>query len=476
MSTHQKKYRIGIPLLGKGATTHLHRKILVNAFQQKGVEVYFLVREDFANLLEPIEGCTYIPYSPPEVSGKLFNRIMKFCQTMRRLYPRSDLYRTWQYRTLSRSNPSFLGRLHFGFQQAMASSRRMMELLGLIEGLIYRSITATTHDSLLLDQLLVLGVGSPSDSMSLPLTWWGLKKGIPVISFVGNYDSLSSNGFRGHPVEKVLVWGPNMLKDARDLHGIPEERIRVIGSIRYNDLDSREKQPREEFFEQRGLNPAAKTLTFAGFFFEFHYFEMLSVFKQLKKGVENLQLILRIYPNKRLLRSPFMEMLIEQTENMKDVYISLADPFYREGQKDRVVLQIEEEELWDILNYSDVMVNVFSTIAVEASIFDKPVINLWYFQKSLGLLREPVYLNYPLQWHLQRLMAYGAIKTATSREELITMINEALRNPRDRSGARMKMVEEECGPLDGQAAERLVASCLDPAQHPFGPEKDFHES
>jgi hypothetical protein len=465
MPEHPIKYRIGIPLLGKGATTHLHREMLVQAFQKEGVEVCFLVREDYATLLEPIADCDYITYHPPEVSGKISLTILQLCQKIRRLYPRKDLYRRWQYRILSQSNPSFLGRLYHGFQHMMAGSKRVMELFSFVEGLIYRSIPTKMHDSILLDQLLILGVGSPVDQLSLPITWWGLKKGIPIVNFVGNYDSLSSNGFRGHPIKKVLVWGSNMLKDARNLHGIPGDRIKVIGSIRYNDLGFRKKQPRKDFFLQRGLNPEAKTLTFAGFIFEFHYFEMLSIFKELKKTDKNLQMILRIYPNKRLLRSPFMEMLIEQTEKMKDIYISLADPFYRQGEKDRVVLQIEEGELWDILNYSDVMVNVFSTIAVEACIFDKPIINLWYFQKSRGLLREPVYLDYPLQWHLQRLMSYGAIETATNREELIIMIHEALRNPGNRQEARKKIVKEECGPLDGQAAERLVACCLETGKH-----------
>jgi CDP-glycerol glycerophosphotransferase (TagB/SpsB family) len=158
-------------------------------------------------------------------------------------------------------------------------------------------------------------------------------------------------------------------------------------------------------------------------------------------------------------------MLIEQAGNCKDIHVSLADPFYREGEKDRVVLQIEEKELWDILNYSDLMVNVFSTIALEACIYDKPVINLWYFPKSPALLRPPVYLEYPLQWHIQRLLSYGAIKTATIRQELITMIKDALKNPHSQHEERERLVQEECGPLDGVAAERLVSLCSSMITH-----------
>jgi hypothetical protein len=452
-------FRIGIPLLGKGGTNHLHRKALVDAFLKNNLEVCFLVPEDFLPFLNRINGCQYLVYNPPKLDGPFLNRVIGFCQAMRNLYPSRDHYRHWRYKTLKKGNASFLGRTFHSLQFFLATFQWPMRLLASIEGLVYRSFKFDDLNRLNLDQLLILGYGSFVDTSSLPLTWWGIKNKIPIINFIGNYDSLSSKGFRGHPIQKLVVWGSNMRKDANTLQGIPESRISLIGSVRYNDIESLRKESREEFFLKRGLNPSAKTITFAGFFFEFHYFEILSIFNDLKKENSDLQLILRIYPNKRLLRSPFMETLIRQADSDKDIYVSLADPFYREGDKDRVVLQIEEEELWNILRYSDVVINVFSTIALEACIFDKPVINMWYFQKSPGMLTEPIYLQYPLHWHIRRLQVYGAITTATNRQELMAMIQDVLENPGKHRQERKRLVEDECGPLDGRAAERLSKLC-----------------
>jgi hypothetical protein len=251
-------------------------------------------------------------------------------------------------------------------------------------------------------------------------------------------------------------------------HGIPEDKIYMIGSIRYNSIGSKGRQPRKEFFQKRRLSESAKTITFAGFIFTFQYFEMLSIFKELRKTDPDLQLIFRTYPNKSLLQSPYMDLLIEYADNTEGIYVSMADPYYREGGKDRVVLQIEEEELWDILRYSDVVINVFSTIAVESCIFDKPVINMWYFPRSPGVLKPPVYLEYPLHWHTQKLVSYGAVNTATDRQELIRMIWEALQHPELKKEARRNIVEKECGLLDGQAVNRLVACCLSSHQRAGG--------
>jgi hypothetical protein len=460
MSEPQKKYRIGIPLLGKGGTNHLHRKELAEAFQDNGVEICFLVREDYFSLLNRIPGCQYILYQPPDIANKIIQRLLGFCLAIRRLYPRWNPYQKWQYQALVSQNPSLLGRAWHRFQYRLSGYPWIMRFLGRIEGFVYRSLKCGDLEALGIDQLLILGVGSPIDNLSGPLTWWAIRKKIPVINFVGNYDSLSSKGFRGHPVEMVLVWGPGMKSEAMILHGIPEDRIHMIGSIRYNSIGLNGRQPREVFFQKRRLSPSAKTITFAGFIFPFQYFEMLSIFKELRKTDPDLQLIFRTYPNKSLLQSPFMDLLIEYADHTEGIYVSMADPYYREGGKDRVVLQIEEEELWDILHYSDVVINVFSTIAVESCIFDKPVLNMWYFPRTPGVLKPPVYLEYPLHWHTQKLLSYGAVNTATDRQELIRMIWEALQHPALKKEARKNVVEKECGLLDGKAVNRLVACCL----------------
>lgn len=276
---------IGIPLLGKGATTHLHRKTLIEAFRREGWEICFLVREDYLPVIDTFPNCKYEKFIVPrKINGKV-NKILIYCQQLRRIFPCRDLYKHWQYETLLNQNGSYWGRTHLRFQYTLARFVSVMNWVIRIEGWLYRKLIPKSMDEFKFDHVLMLGVGSPVDGLSLPLSWWAINRKIPLSNFVGNYDSLSSNGFRGHPIQNVLVWSQNMRNDALKLQYIPDERIKIIGSIRYNELEYKEKQSRNEFFLQRGLDPSAKTITFAGFYYEYHYFEMISAFKEMKKKI-----------------------------------------------------------------------------------------------------------------------------------------------------------------------------------------------
>ena len=186
---------------------------------------------------------------------------------------------------------------------------------------------------------------------------------------MGNYDNLSSKGFRGISIDRLLVWGPNMRDDAIRLHGIPPERITMIGSIRYNSNSNLLVHDKNTYIKSLGLDPTKKTIRFAGFMLEYHYFEMLEIYEQLLNEGDNVQLILRIYPNKHLMNSVYIKPLLDYSNRFPNIYVSLADPNYGSGDRDREVLQIEESELWNSLNRCDVLINVFSTISLEAIVY-----------------------------------------------------------------------------------------------------------
>ena len=86
---------------------------------------------------------------------------------------------------------------------------------------------------------------------------------------------------------------------------------------------------------------------------------------------------------------------------------------------------------------------------------------MWYFPPPLGVFsRNSVYRDYSQLFHNRRITSYGAIKTARSREELISLIRDALAHPEALSIQRRQTVEDECGLLDGKACERLVDACI----------------
>ena len=456
-------YRLGIALLGKGATNHLHRPEVVEALKAKGISVCFLVREDYFPLLQRMDGCHYTKLRIESRKDKVA-WILGYLRYLRSLYPAKDIARRHRFKVQNRIRKGVCSKFFHALSFFLARYRSVMKLTVFIEGLFHRSIRIEGIDPSELDQLLLLGIGSAGSELEGMLTWWARRNNISVVHAVGNYDHLSSKGFRGVPVDKLLVWGPSMKEDAVHLQGIPRERVRMIGAVRYSRIDQMIRHDRETFFRSRGLDPERRTILFAGSLFEFHYFEMLETYRQLCKEDDRYQLIIRVYPNKILMTSPYIRPLLEYAKTLPYVYTSLGDPYFREGEAEdeREVLQIEEEELWHCLKYSDVVINLFSTIALEACIFDKPVINMWYFpvERRLTIL-NPVYVDPSFLIHNRKLASYGAMRKVSSRKELIATVKEVLKHPGRFVHERRMTVQQECGTLDGGAPRRLAEACFE---------------
>jgi len=219
---------------------------------------------------------------------------------------------------------------------------------------------------------------------------------------------------------------------------------------------------REEFFRACGLDPAKRTVLFAGTLGEYHYFEMFEVIEQLSREGETYQFIFRIYPDKSLMASPYIRPIIHYAQSLPNVYVSISDPHYKTGSKEFEVPQIEQNELWHALEYSDVVVNHFSTMGLEACMFNKPIIYPNYFpQTGYTWIQPPVYYDHGLAIHNRRMLNSGVALTAFSRDELIAAIKDAVVFPEKLSQQRHQVVEKELGPLDGKAYQRLVEACVE---------------
>jgi hypothetical protein len=447
--------RIGIGLLGKGSTNHLHHRRVVEAFRLAGARVTFLLREDYADIMQKIPGCDYVTLRFKLPAN---NWLLNFCADLRKMYPFYDKGRSVSLPPWWRL--SIFGRFGLLIKKLLARYEWVVKICIRIEGKLFIPSSVQGVDPSGFDRLMLLGVGTASSEMEGIMTWWARFHGIKVFHYVGNYDNLSSKGFRGVPIDRLLAWGPSMKEDAIRLQGLQENYIDTIGSLRYNAIWSGPTLSKEAFFESAGLKPDRKTILYAGFVFEYHYFEMLEIYKQLLQQNVNCQLILRIYPNKTLLNTPYINALISYAESLPNVFVSIADPNFKQGSRDHEVLQIEENELVNSLRYCDVVINHYSTISIEACLFDKPAINMWYFQPPNRAWRDqPQCIDYPSLYHNRRLSSYKAVSLAFNRTDLIMLIKDAFNNPKRLAKERRNVVEKEIGVVDGKTLERMVSIC-----------------
>ncbi len=460
MLNQKQEKRIGIGLFGKGSTNHLHRPDIVAAFRSQGLRISFIVREDYLNLLTKIDGCDYLPVRVLEESG-LRAPILHACQNIRKLYPAKDLGQLRVHE--ARNSPQKMrpwSPAYLWLNRLAARYRNCAAIAAWIEDCLSRPELVQGIDATEFDLLILLGIGTVHSELEGAVTRWAEHHQLPCMHVIGNYDHVSSKGFRGISPKQLLVWGPQMLEDAVAYQGIAFDRVKVIGSLRYNSINKDKLQNPEEFLKSIGLETNKKTIVFAGYAYASQYYEVLAMYRDLLASGVQCQLILRLYPNKTFMNSIYIEPLIHYAKSLPHTYISFADPHFLYGYRDKEVLQVEEDELWNILNSCDVLVDYYSTITLEGAIFNKPIIHMHYLpQTAQPYLSKLIPLPTWDQIHSRRILASGAVQVAHNRQELMTEIHEAFRQPVMLADARKNLVTRECGPLDSQASERLLRLC-----------------
>jgi len=450
----QKSYRLLIALIAKGSMNNLHRTDIIEAFKAKGIEVNFLVREDYVSLIKKIDGVGYLTCRFPNEIG-IKGIIRRFLRYLRSLYPIGAVGRR---ETRPRTQRFRMKAAHFAVE-FIARFKLTMRLITWIEKYFYYNEVIEDLCADDFDQLLLLGVGADGAEHESKLTWWARQKGISVVHMIGNWDTLTSKGYPGARVDKLLVWGPVMKRDALVLHDIPEKRIEMIGAVRYDRLKETIIEEREPFLKRCGLDLEKKTILFAGPLSGDQYFEMLKVYECLCETDDPYQMIFRMYPNKKFMGSAYVKPIIHYARSLPGVYVSIGDPDYRIGNKEKAVLKIEQYELWHAFEYCDVVVNFFSTAALESCLFNKPAISMNYRPvEDYGWLSPPDYADHASLPHNQRLKDDGAVQRVSSREELLEAIRTAIHHPDRYSAGRRTAVEQELGVLDGHVIERLVES------------------
>ncbi len=116
--------------------------------------------------------------------------------------------------------------------------------------------------------------------------------------------------------------------------------------------------------------------------------------------------------------------------------------------------------LAELMRYSDVVVNIASTITIDAAAFDTPTVNVAFdgYEKKPYNLSCKRYYDYE---HYKRIVDTGGIKISDTIDELIVHIQRSLDDPKQEAEGRARIRSEQCWQLDGQAGKRVGQYLLD---------------
>jgi len=170
------------------------------------------------------------------------------------------------------------------------------------------------------------------------------------------------------------------------------------------------------------------------------------------------------YPCQILVRVHPRDVLDRYTPFIGTPHVIVEKPFrptVKSGDGLAVDITPEtQQHLADTMRYSDVVVQVASTIAIEAAIFDTPVVNVSFDGEAPSEWPRSArrYLRFD---HFANVVRQGGVKLADSPEQLVAAVAEYLRDPSIDAAGRRRVVSEQCRFTDGRSAARVASAVID---------------
>jgi hypothetical protein len=325
--------------------------------------------------------------------------------------------------------------------------------------LIDRTISHPTAEQLFdRFQPALLVASSPGLIYSeVPLLRTAVRRGVRSMAVDPSWDNFTNKLLPVRRVNRLIVWNELMKQQAVDLHGYAPGEVRIAGAPQW-DVYFRNTAvtSREAFFRRIGADPARRLITLTTTPRELyaHHDHVLRVMIRAmatQRWRHDAQILVRLHPRDDLGAYAAFQGV---------PHVIVEKPFrptVKTGDGLAIDITIDNQQhLAETMRHSDVVVNVASTIAIEAAIFDTPVVNVSFDGETPSEWVRSARRYYRFT-HYVNITSRGAVRVAGDPDQLIDSIGRYLDDPSlDRDGRR-RVVLEQCQFLDGHAADRVAA-------------------
>lgn len=285
--------------------------------------------------------------------------------------------------------------------------------------------------------------------------------GIPTLALIPSWDNLSTKGRMVFSYDGYIVWSEQSKEELH--HFYPQMRqapVYVVGAPQF-DVFFQERffLSREEFCAMQGLRAELPIILYAvgspNFIAGEHHGAMQLAENIVRGDLGDVQMLVRPHP-------------IHDNGELKEAFAKYA-PRVVVQQPSEVGVSLtarsqDERQIMEWVNtfyHASVLVNLFSTVTVDAAIFDRPVVNLDYDPEPgrphLDLIREVNHL-----WtHFKPVAESGGVELVNNHAEMVEAIKTCLAHPEMHREKRRWITEFVCGYVDGRCGERMARAVLD---------------
>jgi len=282
--------------------------------------------------------------------------------------------------------------------------------------------------------------------------------GINTCSFIFSWDNLPSKGRMAAPFDSFLVWSELMKTELKYFYpDTKNKKIAVVGTPQFEPYIMHEYEiSRENFNNKFKLNHEFKTICYS----------CGDVSTSKNDGVYINNIAEAILDNK-VKDVNFIVRTSPAEDGTRFAEIKKSFPFiiwnfplweitrdnHPEPWSQRVPLKEDLIDLRGLLQYSDLNINMCSTMSLDFMLFEKPVINTVFGNVNNGLYNDQKYLSYT---HYDRVVKSGAVVIAYNKQQLIDEINLSLRSPYTRLKFQRELLNLQIGKTLKDTSSRIV--------------------
>jgi hypothetical protein len=310
----------------------------------------------------------------------------------------------------------------------------------------------------------------------VPLLRTARRRGVWSMAIDPSWDNFTNKLLPVRRVDRLLVWNDLMKQQAIELHGYDASAIRVVGTPQWDRyFRTGVTISRDEFFRRVGADPGDRLITVTTTpreLYSHHDHVLRVLIAAIRDGRFGMpvQILVRLHPRDD-------QSHYRAFENVPGVIVE--KPFrqtVRAGDGLAVdITAASQQHLADTLFHSDVIVNVASTIAVEAAIFDTPVVNVAFDGEEALEFGKSARRYYEFT-HYTNVTRHGAVRVAWTPDELVQHVGQYLATPTLDAEGRRRVAQEQCQFLDGRAAERAAQAVIDDLARATGQHAAVHET
>ncbi|OGF82640.1 hypothetical protein A3B18_03395 [Candidatus Giovannonibacteria bacterium RIFCSPLOWO2_01_FULL_46_13] len=270
------------------------------------------------------------------------------------------------------------------------------------------------------------------------------RAGIKIIGMWRSWDNPTQQMLRVFP-DVIVAGSEELKKETVKLHNYPEERIIVTGHPHYDRYLRAPLKPREKFFQDFKLDPSKPYIFFAPGGDKIINYNDADLFTLEILNDMSLQVLVRYPPGEDV------KLIDEKKWPERIVFDKPAFRF--SGRPDFEIRKVDDENLIDQIYYSSVVVTGPTSIPLDSSLMDRPVVvaDMYptarnKFGKGWGFLLD----------HIHKLISTGGVWHAETREDFEKAIKSYLENPSLHKEGRAKIRDIWFSRADGKASERLL--------------------